>query len=574
MALMRDVLLTKPKFSNSDLSRINTISAMPGPLYPVFVDEVLAHDTWDIQVDNSVFTLPLVGPLKSSVKQQVAFFFIPSRLYAQTMDTNRLMFDPSSTAKYPTFRGEFRRADATEGSAGNDAPSGLRGLVRPNSLLDLLGVFSGSCSYYVNSPLEYAHPLNAIPLIGYYDIFRNYYANSQESNFYIASRLFDVDTQGYDPHWITAPLSSLDDFIMFVIKNEGIDINSAWSGSFIGTSAPRSPVVSSGYLEYIASGETHHDLGLNLGGLVLRTHQSDLLTAWLSNGTYNTMVTNSRVSTEGDVFTINQLRFASHLLRYDERGIVAGGRFDDWIEAEYGIKLDNKICIPELLGVISSWIGFQEVVSPSATQGEGHSSIGSQMTSLGRGRMHSRHIRFTAKEPGYIMAIYSMVPNVSYSSGIRDYLNKTQFSDTFTPSMDRLGFQPLMKSNFTSAPEYGTNGDLASASTNSIYNLGVGYQPAWSEYTTAYNECHGRLNYLLGDLSYMLLSRQFVEYQAPVSSAQTAPSVFNATSYVLPSHFTYPFADQSEFAENFICQFNFGVRVRRAKSKQVMPTLA
>lgn len=574
MALMRDVLLTKPKFSNSDLSRINTLSAMPGPLYPVLVDEVLAHDTWDIQVDNSVFTLPLIGPLKSSIKQQIAFFFIPSRLYTQSMDVNRLMFDPSSTAKYPYFSGVFRRAQAAVGSPGNDAPALLRGMVRPNSLLDLIGVFSGSCSYYVNSTSEYAHTYNATPIVGYYDIFRNYFANTQETNFYIASNIFDVTAQGYVPKWITAPLESLDKYVYYLIQNEGANNSSAWQAAFQGAGRPIPPEMASGFLEYVASGDEHIDLGMNLGGLVLRTHQSDLLTAWLSNGTYNTMVTNSRVSTEGNSFTINQLRFASHLTRYDERGIVAGGRFDDWIEAEYGIKLDNKICIPELLGVISSWIGFQEVVSPSATQGTNGSSLPAQMTSLGRGRMHSRHIRFTSKEPGYIMAIYSMVPNVSYSSGIREYLNKTQFSDTFTPSMDRIGFQPLMKSNYTSAPEYGSNGDLSSSSTNAIFNLGVGYQPAWSEYTTAYNECHGRLNYLLGDLSYMILSRQFVEYAQPITEAQTAPSVFNPTSYVLPSHFTYPFADQNDFAENFICQFNFSIRVRRAKSKQVMPTLA
>ena len=36
----------------------------------------------------------------------------------------------------------------------------------------------------LSDSLEFTHKFNAIPAIAYYDIFKNYYANKQEENFY------------------------------------------------------------------------------------------------------------------------------------------------------------------------------------------------------------------------------------------------------------------------------------------------------------------------------------------------------------------------------------------------------
>ena len=94
MGQLREVLLSKPNYSNFDLSRTNHFTAAVGPLYPVAVEECLPGDTHTVRLMGDVKTYPLLSPLLGSFKQQVCCFFIPTRLYTQAMDQNKLMFEP------------------------------------------------------------------------------------------------------------------------------------------------------------------------------------------------------------------------------------------------------------------------------------------------------------------------------------------------------------------------------------------------------------------------------------------------------------------------------------------------
>nr|UCS96106.1 MAG: major capsid protein [Microviridae sp.] len=546
MGQLRDVLLNKPNFSNFILSRSNKFSSDAGHLYPILVEECLPGDSFSIRFDNDVKTYPLLSPLLGSFRQQVALFFIPTRLYVQAMDQNRLMFNPS-TVTYPVF------------SAGQVASSQDLSMfdtrVKKSSILDCLGYFAGSLE--VGGTTGEGVLLNAIPLIGYYDIFRNYFANTQEDDFYIMSSTSAQPTS--IPSYLRLPLSGLDSLIDYFVENEGALFSLAWRTCFTPSGSNiTDPSASSRYVP--------------LGGLVVRTYRPDRLNAWLSNGAYDNMVTKARVSTTGDSFTINQLRFANHLMQYYERGIVAGGRYDDWVHGQFGVKTDKKLCIPELLGVVSSQINFDEVVQMAASAyGPSETPLG-DLGGRGYGGMNSRTFRFTCSENGYLMAIYTITPNVSYGSGIRDYLEKTRYSDVYTPVMQRIGFQSLMKSRFTLEPEF--TGSPLSFKDTDAFKVAIGYQPAWTEYMTALNEVHGDFNPQVGDLAYWVTSRKFVKYETN-AGVPTGPSVLlGPTSYILPDQYNYPFSNIAVTAENFLISFAIDIQARRAIGKSVMPTLA
>lgn len=544
MGQLREVLLSKPNFSNFDLSRTNHFSAAVGPLYPVAVEEVLPGDTHTVRLMGNVKTYPLLSPLLGSFKQQVCCFFIPTRLYTQAMDQNKLMFDPRGI-NFPYFNMPINTS--------NVANTIKAARVKPSSILDCLGVYAGSLQVSPNTSIV-PTKLNSTPLFGYYDIFRNYFCNTQEANFYIVG---NVDNWGNltESQFQAIPLVGLDQVMQYPVSSAGAGFHQAWSYAFSSSIVDATnPVVMS------TKGP--------LGGLVLRTHNPDMLNAWLSNGTYNTMVSGSSIQvSSSNTFTINQLRFGSHLLEYYERGLVAGGRYDDWVESQFGVKTNKNLCIPELLGCVSSPIVFDDVVQTGggevATEGSAASTnpLGA-LAGRGRSDLSSRNFRFTATEHGYVMFIYSIIPNVSYSSGIRPFFLKTRFSDVYSPAMQRIGFQPLMKYNFDAQPVL--NGDEGGVSD--FFTSAVGYQPAWTEYMTALSESHGQFNAAVGQLPYWVITRNY--------NPTLTDDALDITTYILPTQFSYPFADQSPLAENFLVSLGFDWMARRPIGKAVMPTLA
>lgn len=584
MALLRDVLLKKPNYANFDLSSVIRGSAAPGVLYPVRVEEMLPGDTFKFSIPNlDTKTYPLLSPYYGSFKCQVAFFFIPTRLYTQAMDVNSMGSVSNPTAvSFPYFT-DSKFSSSTNLS--NDAiyASNSTSYVRKSSIADYLCFGAGKLRNGNSDTQTY----NAIPIIGYYDIFRNYFCNVQEPRFYYRGN-FNTITNGVitSANGDIAPinLSSLDDFIMYFVTHPGAELSEAWS-SAIGDSVAFNPIEAS----YLYNG----------GGLLYRCHNSDLMTAFLSVGTYNNMLSGTAVSTAGGSFTINQFRTANHGIEYYERGLLGGSRYNDFVYAQFGVKTNSTLCIPELLGVSTSSVVFDEVV---ATSDSGLGNLGGR----GYGSLSSRRFTFTASEHGYFMAVMSYIPNLSYSSFTRRYLLKKNLAQLFSPAMDGLGFQPLLNGFYSNMPSAVNTGVATSIGTSgivnsfissvdnvqsSLYTHGFGYQPSWIEYTSAVNETHGDFNPYVGDLSYWVSSRlttRFVKntstfgnflsnpsltYADIATSTGTFYGITDPTTYILPGQYTNPFANQAFDAENFVFQIPFDLFARRTKSKNPVPHL-
>ena len=143
--------------STHDLSYAWRSTMGIGTLVPCMKILCTAGDTFAIEIAEKVMTHPTIGPLFGSYKLQVDLFSCPIRLYNAMLHNNALNIGMDmSKVKLPKFQ------------VTNDTKT------NPSSIFNYLGV----------KKAKRGRKYNAVPLLSVYDIFKNYYANKQETNFY------------------------------------------------------------------------------------------------------------------------------------------------------------------------------------------------------------------------------------------------------------------------------------------------------------------------------------------------------------------------------------------------------
>lgn len=161
--------------STHDLSTVVRNTQAPGTLVPNLTLLVQKGDIIDIDIEANVLTHPTVGPLFGSFKLENHIYTVPFRLYNSWLHNNRTKIGlDMSQVKIPQLNVGLKNTD-------NPTPDNEWTQVNPSCLLAYLGIRGyGSLIGVTTKNVE----KNAVPLIGYYDIFKNYYANTQEEKFY------------------------------------------------------------------------------------------------------------------------------------------------------------------------------------------------------------------------------------------------------------------------------------------------------------------------------------------------------------------------------------------------------
>lgn len=164
--------------STHDNSFVCRTSMAPGVLVPTMKELVLPGDTYSIQTRCHTLTHPTIGPLFGSFKQQNDFFFCPIRLYNAMLHNNALNIGlDMKKVKFPYIRLDTSTVsdEYLEGS-GNT----LKKDVNPSSLPSYMGYKA------LRTPEgeQDRGQIQVLPIIMYFDIFKNYYANKQEKSFY------------------------------------------------------------------------------------------------------------------------------------------------------------------------------------------------------------------------------------------------------------------------------------------------------------------------------------------------------------------------------------------------------
>ena len=280
---------------------------------------------------------------------------------------------------------------------------------------------------------------------------------------------------------------------------------------------------------------------LKLGGLALKTYDSDIFnnwvkTDWIDGENGISKVTALKPDEDGTI-TMDALNLQQKVYNMLNRIAVSGGTYRDWLETVYtaGRYLDRPET-PVFQGGMSQMIEFDEVV---ATTGNTEGQVLGELAGRGYARQPntSGRLHFQVEEPGYVMGIMAITPMVDYSQGNDFDLNLLTMDDLHKPALDGIGYQDLMNEQraWWTAMQNGTT----------ITDTTPGKSVAWIDYMTNFNRTFG--NFAAGESEdFMVLNRNY--------ERGTDNGIANGSTYINPQEHIDIFADTAIDSQNFWVQ--------------------
>ena len=619
------VRLREYDMSSQNLSYVFRSTMGVGMLVPFMKILCQKGDIFDIKLANKTMTHPTLGPLFGSFKLQHFIFTAGFRLYNSWLHNNRTGIGMKmSDIKFPTIR---------RGSFTSNNPIQK---YNPSSLYSYIGWKGTRCESLGNISKK-----NAIPTLIYLDIFKNYFANTQEENFYIIAGSTEATVTFQQPSEST-----------FTTK-VGQDVNHAWTGPMTSNATlkagdnvknyadfwksvkirfynPLTKQSKESYVNYLTSNSNKQTIttdnitkvfpagnSLNgyttiqgiyvgkfpgdetlfsnslktilkekkletldrirdeilkkpgnveldmsntedtevnnlfenirtaatdkLGGLILKTYDSDIFnnwvkTDWIDGENGISKVTALKPDEDGTI-TMDALNLQQKVYNMLNRIAVSGGTYRDWLETVYtaGRYLDRPET-PVFQGGMSQMIEFDEVV---ATTGNAEGQVLGELAGRGYARQPntSGRLHFQVEEPGYIMGLVAITPMVDYSQGNDFDLNLFTMDDLHKPALDGIGYQDLMNEQraWWTAEQIGKD----------IKDTTPGKSVAWIDYMTNFNKTFG--NFASGESEdFMVLNRNYEK--------DDNNSISNGSTYINPQEHIDIFADTALDSQNFWVQ--------------------
>lgn len=557
--------------SNFNWSYKNRISADYGYLYPVGLWDVPSDVHFELDLFASLSSNPTLGPLLGKVKFRVEAYFIEKAAYVQKLrDNERMPLDrdvPLPSVRARLSSGEF------------SARAGI------HEFLQMYPVGWDSTFFNGPDPTDCTPPLNGIPFLMYYDIYRNYYINPQDDNIPLRTNGFvpglPNPDYGTDPDagpWLREPSSIQDTFVNRETFDEFVRL--VRSGDYVDDAfrrvfdVPFLPQYSTAF--GVEPNELNH-LAKKHYGLLRRTLNNDFFTSFISNSNVELMKSSSVVASPGGAINVEQISLANRNWRIKTRSILWGTDWKDYNKVHYGVNLLIPYGKPQFLGALSSDVSFNDVISQAQT-GEQNSAVLSNKNlgsraGLAYGALSSnRFVEFNTKDEGYVMVLASLVPEVDYYQGIDPMYSKTNIKHSWMVELNSVGMQDFQKSWATAvrSSRFSTNMPW------NTYNTAIHQVPIWFEYMAKYNQLHGDFT---GEnqLRYWVFARPFDDLDV------LFPTIFNDvdeysefndnfSTYTLPEMFNYIFANNIG-TDNFQLQFNFDCKVSSMLDKQVIAYL-
>lgn len=166
--------------STHDLGNAWISSMAPGVLVPFYKKLCTNGDTWSINTKSLVKTIPAIGPCFGTYKLQMDFFEVPIRLYNGILHNNMTKIGMDmSKVKLPKMTLYHKIDVGSSRYWDENSQISTSSLVRYMGLSGIMWATDDASTYDIE------RDFNAIPILAYYDIFKNYYANKQEEYAYV-----------------------------------------------------------------------------------------------------------------------------------------------------------------------------------------------------------------------------------------------------------------------------------------------------------------------------------------------------------------------------------------------------
>lgn len=582
-----------------------------GTLVPCLKLIGLPGDTFDIDIDTKVLTHPTIGPLFGSYKLQIDIFTAPIRLYNAMLHNNALNVGlDMSKVKLP-------RLEQTVSAQKIDDSTHLT--FSSSSILAYLGkrtMGDGATKIYME---------NVTPWLAYLDIFKNYYANKQEDNYYWIGKFensYKVDDTNIVYKQVTGETAIESGY--FLIKNANIEIKDYTTVQY----------TKNGYTKYYEPTYLNAHFTISqVNNDIKYTRKSDGSVVYgrlsgFATDTRKNSIANAKLK-ELDTLRENILRAGSIQYLITNK---TNGYFQNTLgETDKKINLKNAGC-GLLLKTYQSDI-FNNWIKTEWVDGENGISAITAISTAGD--------KFTIDQLNLSKKVYDMLNRIAVSGGTyQDWVETVYTSSwnmhTETPMYEgglssEIEFQEVVSNSASADQPLGTlagrginttkkGGKLHIKITEPCYIMGIasitprvdycqgndfdvylktldeihkpaldgiGYQDlltykaagwaadnvaygktvAWIDYMTNYNKTYGTFAEN-GNEAFMVLNRFF----EPKDGDFTSTEIDN-TSYIDPSKYNYIFAETSAESQNFWVQIGFGIEARRVMSAKQIPNL-
>ena len=641
---LSDLLVPATKFSKFRCDTYKKFSANAGILYPVWFNLLNPGESASIDLRNVIRSWPVESPLMGSFKVRFVTAAFNLKNYASALEGYKRSFDwRSTTLPYLSF---YYPNDAVQSdyyfdrllsepesnSIGRDdlASSQIKVnlvhylSVHDCSLADYLSYPSGwiptVTNYVSNSGQQNSFvDKSFLPFMCYYDFYRNYLVNPQETYFPIFTTGSEVmefpnDNNGVNNCLTTQsllsmfPLATLDDF--FVNTHNYYDGTNLQPINDNGSVHPFISFLRWKTLPSLVKGSQNilSDSLCNVfssvhGGLVSTMYDSDINTQWMSVDNFNKFdeVRVNTQSVSGATYSsFMDIVKASSLWDFITKSVNSDGTYGDFIGNQFGVSVKGDMNIPQIVHVYDTLLTFDDITSQSDTVTSPDSPTGAvvgQQFGVGRSYGQSNYFKVVNKDGNYVMLMTFMwiTPQVCYSKGLHHLHSIVKFSDLYQPSFDNYSMQARLQEQVNCVvPTYS---DISSRYFDTVVyndsynpvrkplievdsvsaNYPLGYQPAWSDYKTDVDSVHGlfrsRLNYytIIRDVP-LLSSGSLITEPNSVASAYVwyTPSLTPVPALDAKTY-TLPFAIQEE--DPFQVQLRVSCTITRAMSKNTNPNI-
>lgn len=408
--------MKRNKFS---LSHYKLLTANQGQLIPCGLVEVLPGDTFQHSTSALIRVNPLNSPVMHPVDVSIHHWFVPHRLVMDDWE------------KFIT-----------------GGPDGMDATVFPTITVNNAAVGSLFDYYGIPPLVAQDRAVSALPFRGYQLIFKEWYRDQDlvtaptistasgpdvTTTTTVQSRAWEKDYFTTARPWtqkgpeITIPLGTSADVV--------ID--------------PASGALAEGRMRRSSTGALSGAVAAGSFGVDANSAPSNNGAPWpMTYDPNGSLVADLSSATAA---TINELRLAFALQRYEENRARYGSRYTEYL-AMLGVRSsDARLQRPEYLGGGKQKVQFSEVLQTSpTTDGDDEEGIGN-MKGHGIAALRSNRYRRFFEEHGYIHTFISVKPKTMYVQGIPRTFSRTTKEAFFQRELQHIGQQEIFNKEVYSA---------------------------------------------------------------------------------------------------------------------------
>lgn len=427
-----------------------------GYLVPVYVDEVLPGDTFNLKMTAFARLATPLFPIMDNMHIDSFFFFVP----------NRLIWD-----NWQRFMGE------------QDNPSDSISYVVPQQVSPAGGYAVGSLQDYMGLPtVGQVGAGNTVSHCAFFTRAYNLIWNDWFRDENLQNSAVVNTGDGPDPspatNYTLLRRGKRHDYFTSALpwpqKGTSVSLPLGTTAPVYGTGKALGLTDGTGNFGLISQSSgvnplqaTNNSYNTTVGTAASGVNMAGLKTAGVVTSGVSGLYADLSAATAA---TINQLRQSFQIQKLLERDARGGTRYTEIIRAHFGvISPDARLQRPEYLGGGSSPVNVNPIAQTSGTGASGTSSPLGNLAAMGTALAHGHGFTQSFTEHGVIIGLVSVRADLTYQQGLRKMWNRSTRYDFYFPAFAMLGEQAVLNR------EIYCDG---SANDTNVF----GYQERWAEY--------------------------------------------------------------------------------------------